>query len=76
MNSKWEEGTARAGQPVFTVPVLIGIRVFFALCGQCLAEIVVIGRETSWKWAVIAWVQMTALAWIAATLCFQIGSLL
>lgn len=76
MNSKWEEGTARAGQPVFTVPVVIGIMVFFALCGQCLAEIVVIGRETSWKWAVIAWVQMTALAWIAATLCFQIGSLL
>jgi len=75
MNTKWEAGTPRAGQPVFTIPVVLGIMVFFALCGQCLAEIVVIARESSWKWAIIAWVQMTALAWIGATLCFQIGSL-
>jgi len=75
MNTKWEAGTPRAGQRVFTIPVVLGIMVFFALCGQCLAEIVVIARESSWKWAIIAWVQMTALAWIGATLCFQIGSL-
>lgn len=75
LNTKWDAGTPRAGQPVFTVPVIIGIMVFFALCGQCLAEIVVIARESSWKWAVVAWVQMTALAWIGAVLCFQIGNL-
>ena len=49
--------------------------VFFALCGQCLAEIVVIARESSWKWAGIAWAQMTFLAWLGAVLCCQIGSL-
>lgn len=76
MNTKWEEGTARAGQPVFTIPVILGIMVFFALCAQCLAEIVVIARESTWKWAIIAWVQMTALAWLGAMLCYQIGSLL
>lgn len=75
MNTKWDAGTSRAGQPVFTIPVLIGIMVFFALCAQCMAEIVVIARESSWKWAIIAWVQMTALAWVGATLCCQIGSL-
>lgn len=75
MNTKWEEGTARAGQPVFTVPVVLGIMVFFALCAQCLAEIVVIARESNWKWALIAWVQMTVLAWLGAVLCCQIGSL-
>lgn len=73
LNTKWEAGTSRAGTPVFTIPVIIGIMVFFALCGQCLAEIVVIARESSWKWAIIAWVQMTALAWIGAMLCYQIG---
>lgn len=75
MNTKWEEGTSRAGQPVFTIPVIIGVMVFFALCAQCMAEIVVIARESTWKWAIIAWVQMTVLAWLGAMLCYQIGSL-
>ncbi|MCR5183810.1 MAG: ferrous iron transport protein B [Opitutales bacterium] len=75
MNTVWEPGTPREGTPVFTISVLIGIMVFFALCGQCLAEIVVIARESSWKWAIIAWTQMTLLAWIAAVLIYQIGSL-
>ena len=75
MNTKWDEGTSRAGQPVFTVPVILGIMVFFALCAQCMAEIVVIARESSWKWAMIAWVQMTVIAWVFAMLIYQIGSL-
>jgi ferrous iron transport protein B len=70
-----EKSTHADGTPVFTIPVIIGIMVFFALCGQCLAEIVVIARESSWKWAGIAWAQMTFLAWLGAVLCYQIGSL-
>lgn len=70
-----EKTTHADGTPVFTIPVIIGIMVFFALCGQCLAEIVVIARESSWKWACIAWAQMTFLAWLGAVLCCQIGSL-
>ena len=75
MKTKWEPGTAHAGQPVFTASVVVGIMIFFALCGQCFAEIVVIARESSWKWACVAWVQMTALAWIGAVLAFKIGAL-
>ncbi len=70
-----EKTTHADGSPVFTIPVIIGIMVFFALCGQCLAEIVVIARESTWKWACVAWVQMTFLAWLGAVLCFRIGSL-
>ena len=71
-----EKTTHADGSPVFTIPVIVGIMVFFALCGQCLAEIVVIARESSWKWAIVAWAQMTFLAWLGAVLCYQIGSLL
>ena len=71
-----EKTTHANGSPVFTIPVIVGIMVFFALCGQCLAEIVVIARESSWKWAIVAWAQMTFLAWLGAVLCYQIGSLL
>lgn len=70
-----EDTTHADGSPVFTIPVIVGIMVFFALCGQCLAEIVVIARESSWKWAGIAWAQMTFLAWLGAVLCYQVGSL-
>lgn len=70
-----EKSTHADGSPVFTIPVIIGIMVFFALCGQCLAEIVVIARESTWKWACIAWAQMTFLAWLGAVLCCQIGNL-
>ncbi|MGF0069572.1 nucleoside recognition domain-containing protein [Candidatus Spyradosoma sp. SGI.093] len=71
-----EKTTHADGSPVFTIPVIVGIMVFFALCGQCLAEIVVIARESSWRWAIVAWAQMTFLAWLGAVLCYQIGSLL
>ncbi len=71
---RWPEGTARAGQPVFTVPVAFGIMVFFALCQQCAATVSVIAREAGWRWAAASFFYMTVLAWIGAVLCQQIGS--
>ncbi len=72
-NAKWESG-ARAGQPVFTVPVVIAIMVFFALCMQCGATVAVINKELSWRWALTSFVGMTTLAWVAAVLVYQIGT--
>ena len=63
------------GTPVFNLPVAIGIMVFFALCAQCVSTLAVIKRETnSWRWPVFSFLYMTALGWIGAFLCFQIGS--
>ena len=43
----WSE----SGEPVFNIPVALSIMVFFALCAQCAATLVVIRRETnSWWW--------------------------
>lgn len=72
---KMLESTHEDGRPVFTIPVVIALMVFFALCMQCLAEVVVFARETSWKWAAVSWTQMTVIAWLAAALVCQIGSL-
>ena len=72
-NSKWEEGS-RAGTPIYTVPVVIGLMVFFALCSQCGATTSIIVKEAGWKWAIISFVYMTALAWLGAVLCYQIGT--
>jgi len=71
----WPDGP-RAGQPVFTVPVVLAVMVFFALCMQCGATLAVIGRQIGWSWAVGSFIGMSALAWSGAVLVFQIGSFL
>jgi ferrous iron transport protein B len=64
-----------SGRPVFTLPVALSIMVFFALCAQCAATLVVIKRETaSWRWPVFTFVYMTVLAYIGALLTYQVGS--
>ncbi len=67
------EGTDRK---VFNVPVALSLMVFFALCAQCAATLVVIKRETdSWAWPAFTFTYMTVLAYLAALATYQIGSL-
>lgn len=73
--SQWREGP-RMGQAVFTIPVVLGIMFFFALCSQCGATLAIIKKEAGTRWALFSFTYMTLLAWIAAVLCFQIGSML
>lgn len=62
---------------VFTIPVALSIMVFFALCCQCVSTLAVIQRETrSWVWPTFTFVYMTALAYVAALVVYQVGSLL
>ena len=70
---KWQDGP-RKGQPVYTLPVVIGLMVFFALCMQCGATVAVIAKELGWKWAIASFTTMTVMAWLAAVLIYQIGS--
>ena len=63
------------GSPVFTLPMVIGLLVFYAFCLQCGATIAVMRRETNgWRWPLFAWTYMTGLGYIGALLIFQIGS--
>ncbi|MGL5096584.1 MAG: ferrous iron transporter B, partial [Planctomycetia bacterium] len=60
------------GRPLFTLPVALSVMVFFALCAQCAATLVVIRRETgSWSWPVFTFVYMTTLAYAAAFATYQ-----
>ena len=71
-NAKWPDG-----RPLFTLPVAVSIMVFFALCAQCAATLMIIRRETnSWRWPIVTFVYMTGLAYVAAFVVFQVGSLL
>lgn len=62
-------------RPIFTVPVALSIMVFFALCAQCAATLIVIRNEAgSWLWSLFAFTYMTSLAYVGALLTYQIGT--
>ncbi|NBB78562.1 MAG: ferrous iron transport protein B [Verrucomicrobia bacterium] len=73
-NAKWESGP-REGEPVFNIPVALSIMVFFALCMQCGATLAVIAKELNWWWSAASFFALTAIAWLAAVVVYQVGML-
>ncbi len=68
--AKWPDGRL-----VFTLPMVLGLLVFYAWCLQCAATLATIRRETnSWRWPIFAWTYMTSVGYIGALLIFQVGS--
>jgi ferrous iron transport protein B len=61
------------GRPVFTLPMVLGLLIFYACCLQCAATLAVIYRETNgWRWPVFAWVYMTSIGYFGALLTYQL----
>ena len=73
-HEKWTSGP-RIGEPVYTLPVVIGIMVFFALCMQCGSTVAIISKELSWRWAAASFFGMTSLAWLCAVAIYQTSRL-
>jgi ferrous iron transport protein B len=68
----WEDDP---GRRVFTIPTVLSLLVFFALCCQCVSTLAVIRRETnSWRWPIFTFVYMTGLAYVSALVVYQVGS--
>ena len=75
-SATWTEGP-RAGTPIFTLPAILALMVFFALCSQCGSTVATLAQETGgWRWAAISFVTMTALTWLAAVAVYQVGTAL
>ena len=75
LSARLKASTWPDGRPIFTLPMVIGLLIFYALCLQCAATIAVIRRETnSWRWPAFAWAYMTALGYVGALLAYQLGS--
>jgi ferrous iron transport protein B len=69
--AKWDDDPTR---PVFTIPAVLSLLVFFALCCQCASTLAVIKRETgSWRWPAFTFTYMTALAYVGALVVYQVG---
>jgi ferrous iron transport protein B len=75
LRDRLRAATHADGSPVFTLPMVLGLLLFYAWCLQCAATLAVIRRETnSWRWPVFAWSYMTALGYGGALLIYQLGT--
>ena len=61
------------GAPRYTLAVGLSLMLFYAFAMQCMSTLAVVKRETgSWKWPVIQFVYMGALAWVASFIAYQL----
>ena len=75
LSGRIQAATWPDGRPVFTLPMVAGLLIFYALCLQCAATIAVIRRETNgWRWPAFAWSYMTVLGYFGAMVAYQVGS--
>ena len=75
LSGRLKSATRPDGSQVFTLPMVIGLLIFYACCLQCAATLAIIRRETnSWRWPIFAWVYMTAIGYVGALVAFQVGT--
>lgn len=69
-NAKRDDGT-----PVYTLGAGLSLLIFYVFAMQCMSTMVIVKRETrSWKYPIIQFVYMFALAYGGAFLAFQVFS--
>jgi ferrous iron transport protein B len=75
LSTRMKSATRADGSPVFTLPMVVGLLIFYACCLQCAATLAIIRRETNtWRWPVFAWTYMTALGYLGALAAYQLGT--
>ncbi len=61
------------GQPRYTLAVGFSLMLFYAFAMQCMSTLAVVRRETgTWKWPIIQFIYMGALAWLASFVAYQL----
>ncbi|RZA01881.1 MAG: ferrous iron transport protein B [Sphingobacteriaceae bacterium] len=63
----------QTGEPVFTLATAFSLMMFYAFAMQCASTVAVVYRETKdWKWPAIQFAYMTALAYVASFITYQL----
>jgi ferrous iron transport protein B len=61
------------GKPRYSLAVAVSLLLFYALAMQCMSTLAVVYRETKgWKWPIIQFVYMSALAYIISLIAYQL----
>lgn len=73
LKEKMKAAVNKQGQPVFTLATGLSLMIFYVFAMQCMSTLAVVKRETrSWKWPIIQFIYMTALAYLMSLLVYQI----
>ena len=63
------------GEAFFTPAVALSLMLFYAFAMQCMSTLAIVFRETNgWKWPIIQFVYMSALAYVASFIAYQLLS--
>ena len=63
----------QTGLPVFSFAASFSLMLFYAFAMQCMSTVAIVYRETKgWKWPLIQVAYMTALAYFAALVAYQL----
>lgn len=61
------------GEPVMTMATAFSLLIFYVFAMQCMSTLAIIKRETnSWKWPIVAFVYLTAIAYIGSFITYQL----
>jgi len=75
LKEKMNAATRSDGTRVFTLATGISLMVFYVFAMQCMSTLAIVKRETrGWKWPIIQFVYMTALAYVMSLLAYQLFS--
>jgi ferrous iron transport protein B len=63
------------GQPLYTTATALSLLIFYVFAMQCMSTVAIVKRETkSWKWPIIQFVFMSALAYLGSLLVYNLLS--
>lgn len=67
------ETNPETNEPRYTVAVGWSLMLFYAFAMQCMSTLAVVKRETgSWRWPIIQFIYLSALAWVASFVAYTI----
>jgi ferrous iron transport protein B len=73
LTEKMKAATHPDGRPIFTLASGVSLMIFYVFAMQCMSTLAIVRRETrSWKWPVIQFIYMTALAYIMSLAAYQL----
>jgi ferrous iron transport protein B len=73
LRDKLHSAKKQDGTPLFTLATGISLMLFYLFAMQCMSTLAVVKRETkSWKWPVIQFTYMTAIAYVMSLIAYQL----
>jgi ferrous iron transport protein B len=73
LRDKLRQARKEDGSPLFSLGTGLSLMVFYLFAMQCMSTLAITRRETkTWKWPIIQFVYMTAIAYVMSWLVYQL----